>query len=385
MSFTLAVSIRKNKPPRNIGIIAAGGVRSGALNKNGKVFSWGFNGQGGGGYNSLTNVSTPVAIAGLNKTFCKIDYSGSLTGYGIDKNGRAWAWGGNAFGQLGDNSTVSKLTPVSVLGAVKTFCEIITGGGGNGTYALALDKYGRAWGWGANSTGNLGDNTITQRNTPVSVLGAVKTFCYINSGGGNGSDFFGVALDKYGRAWAWGSSANGQLGDNSAVSKRTPVSVQGAVKTFCWINAGGAHVLALDKNGRLWAWGINTNGQLGDNSVTQRNTPVSVLGAVKTFCQIVAGKNPFQGFSCAIDKYGRLWAWGYNSDGAVGDNTTTQRNTPVSVVGVVKTFCRISAGGSHVVALDKNGNTWAWGFNNSGQLGHNTVSGKLTPTRVCNI
>jgi alpha-tubulin suppressor-like RCC1 family protein len=166
-----------------------------------------------------------------------------------------------------------------------------------------------------------------------------------------------MAIDKNGRAWGWGLNSSGRLGDNSVTSRRTPVSVLGAVKTFCLISAGGSHTMAINKNGRAWGWGLNSNGQLGDNSVTSRLTPVSVLGAVKTFCQISAGN----AHTMVIDKNGRAWGWGLNSSGRLGDNSVTSRRTPVSVLGAVKTFCKISVGYSHTIAMDKNGRVWGWG------------------------
>ena len=294
----------------------------------------------------------------------------------IGKNGRAWAWGYNSNGQLGDNSDTQRLTPVSMLGAVKTFCQISAGE----SHSLAIDKNGRAWGWGSNNNGRLGDNSIVGKLTPVSVLGTViKTFCQISAGAGHS-----LAIDKNGRAWGWGYNGQGELGDNSTVSKRTPVSVVGTViKTFCRISAGLCYSLAIDKNGRAWGWGYNGSGVLGDNSTTQRLTPVSIVGTViKTFCQISAGYF----HSLAIDKNGRAWGWGYNDSGQLGDNSNTFRLTPVSVVGtVIKTFCQISAGANHSLAIDKNGRAWGWGFNNFGQLGDNSITGRLTPVRVYNI
>ena len=335
---------------------------------------------------------TPVSVLGAVKTFCNITAGGSGIGYSlaIDKNGRAWAWGGNGTGQLGDNTTTSRLTPVSVLGAVKTFCQIAAGD----ATSLAIDKNGRVWAWGSNGNGQLGDNTTTSRLTPVSVLGAVKTFCQIAAG-----SLHCLAIDKNGRAWAWGSNSNGQLGDNSTTQRLTPVSVLGAVKTFCQIVAGfGPNVLssgsvsslAIDKNGRVWAWGSNSNGQLGDNTTTNRLTPVSVLGAVKTFCKIttIGFPNDFaiqRSYSLAIDKNGRAWAWGSNTSGVLGDGTITQRLTPVSVAGVAKTFCEIMAGGDHSIAIDKNGRAWAWGIISSGRLGINKNTFETTPVQICNI
>jgi alpha-tubulin suppressor-like RCC1 family protein len=343
--------------------ISAGLNHTMAIDKNGRAWGWGNNGNGQLGDNSITQRNTPVSVLGTVKTFCQISAGGDHT-MAIDKNGRAWGWGINTSGRIGDNTQISRRTPVSVAGATKTFCQISAGF----QHTMAIDKNGRAWGWGQQSDGQIGDNSTTQRLTPVSVLGVVKTFCKISAG----IDNYTMAIDQYGQAWGWGRQANGQIGNNSLGQFRTPVSVVGATKTFCHICAGGtsggsnqAHTTAIDKNGRAWCWGFNNAGQLGNNSTTSQRTPVSVLGTVKTFCQIGAGGT----HTVAIDKNGRAWAWGNNSNGQLGDNSTTQRLTPVSVAGATKTFCHISIRDNHNIAIDKNGRTWGWGFNTRGQLG----------------
>ena len=351
--------------------ISAGTTHSLAIDKNGRAWAWGINTNGRLGDNSITSRLTPVSVQGGVKTFCQISGGGSHS-LAIDKNGRAWAWGTNGNGQLGDNSVTSRLTPVSVLGAVKTFCRISAAN----NHSLAIDKNGRAWGWGYNGTGQLGNNSTVINRTPVSVLGAVKTFCQIAAG-----STYSLAIDKNGRAWGWGLNSSGQLGDNSLVSKLTPVSVQGAVKTFCQISAGNNHSIAIDKNGRAWGWGNNGQGRLGDNSTVSKLTPVSVQGAVKTFCQISGGN----GHSLAIDKNGRAWGWGFNNQGQLGDNTTVSKLTPVSVQGAVKTFCQISAGSLHSAAIDKNGRAWGWGYNSSGQLGVGGLISVFTPITITGV
>jgi alpha-tubulin suppressor-like RCC1 family protein len=208
----------------------------------------------------------------------------------------------------------------------------------------------------------------------MSIIGATRTFCKISAGAAHA-----LAIDRYGRAWGWGIGNTGQLGNNSTLSQTSPVSVLGAVKTFCQISTA-THTTAIDRYGRAWAWGFNTSGQLGNNSITSQLTPVSVLGAVKTFCQISAGAT----HSVAIDKNGRIWAWGSNTSGELGDNSTTSQRTPVSVAGVVKTFCRISAGNSFTIAIDKNGKSWAWGTISNGRLGIG-IGNILTPIRVCTL
>ena len=138
---------------------------------------------------------------------------------------------------------------------------------------------------------------------------------------------------------------------------------------------------AIDKNGQVWCWGFGALGQLGTGNTQSSCSPRAVAGATKTFCKIDAGFY----HTVAIDKNGQAWSWGYNFSGQLGDNSTTARCTPVSVAGSTKTFCEISTGNEHVIAIDKNGDVWAWGSGASGRLGDNTTTSRLTPVRVCNI
>jgi len=355
--------------------IDAGGSHSLAISKNGRAWGWGSNAGILGDGSNTTSRLTPVSVAGTIKTFCYVS-GGSIHSLAIDKNGLIWAWGANIDGRLGDNSTTNRLTPVSVAGQLKTFCHISAGT----SHSLAIDKNGRAWAWASNVDGRLGDGSTTDRLTPVSVAGTViKTFCHISAGTSHS-----LAIDKNGRAWGWGYNSFGRLGDNSIISRLTPVSVAGAIiKTFCHISAGNQHSVAIDKNGRAWAWGRGDLGQLGDGSTTaSRLTPVSVGGTIiKTFCKITAGVSR----CLAIDKNGLVWAWGSNTFGRLGDGSTTSRLTPVTVAGALKTFCHISAGNNHSIAVDKNGRAWGWGYNSTGQIGNGSTISSLTPVRVYNI
>ena len=229
---------------------------------------------------------------------------------------------------------------------------------------------GSAWGWGYNNHGQLGDNSIVNKSTPVAVYGS-KTFCQISAGYAHS-----LAVDKNGQAWGWGYNQYGQLGDNSLlISQLTPVAVYGS-KTFCQISGGQSHSLALDYNGKVWGWGYNNVGQLGDNSVTNRSTPVAVCGA-HTFCQISGGYF----YSLALDYNGKAWSWGINTYGQLGNNELgVNQSTPVAVCGA-HTFCKISGGSLHSVAIDRNGKAWSWGSNSTGQLGYSPNT--KTPVAVC--
>lgn len=337
------------------------------------TYAWGTNTSGQLGNNAVTAQSTPIVIGGAKKTFCHVNGANATT-YGLTIGGRVWSWGVATNGAGGTNSVTNRSTPVSVCGAVKTFCEITGGGTVTGVSGGALTSGGRAWTWGYNATGQLGDFSITNRSTPVAVLGATKTFCEISQG-----DTHTMAIDFRGRVWGWGNNANGRLGDNTNVSKRTPVSISGANKTFCQISAGSNFTCGTDKNGRAWCWGVNSSGQLGDNTVTERRTPVAVAGALKTFCYISAGAT----YTLAIDYKGIAWGWGSNTSGELGILTSgagTSRSTPVRVSNRVnRTFCTIQAGVSTSIAGDNYGNVWTWG-SVSDRLG--VIANQYTPVSV---
>ena len=342
--------------------------------ENGQVWAWGLNSVGQLGDNSVISRCIPVSILGAKKTFCAIA-AGQNYSLGLDKNGQVWGWGYNYVGQLGNKTKINRCTPVSILGAKKTFCKITAGRAGGTEHSAGLDKNGQVWCWGYNGFGQLGTNSTSGKCTPVSILGAKKTFCTIIAGY---VATFGI--DKNGQVWSWGLNGTGQLGINSTASRRTPVSILGAKKTFCTIDNRNT-TLAIDKNGQVWGWGYNFKYQLGDNTSINKCTPVSILGAKKTFCAISVGSD----HSVGLDKNGQVWCWGANSVGQLGINSTGIRCTPVSILGAKKTFCTITAGYTYTIGVDKNNHVWGWGYNVYGNLGTNSTTSRLTPVRVCNF
>jgi alpha-tubulin suppressor-like RCC1 family protein len=307
--------------------------------------------------------------------------AGASFSVALDNSGHAWAWGANGYGNLGDGSASgASYTPVAVsMPSGVTFTSISAGP----THSLALDSSGHAWAWGSNFRGELGNATIANSDVPVPVrMPGGVTFSAISAGGGN--DDFSLALDAGGRAWAWGSNDSGQLGDGNTTLSDTPVAVsmpKGV--TFTSIRAGGpfsngdGFSLALDRNAHAWAWGANYWGELGNGSTNDSSNPVAVsMPSGTTFSSISAGA----GFSLALDRTGSAWAWG---SGLLGDGSTTQSDTPVAVSmpGGVR-FTAITAGSEHSLALDSGGRAWAWGYNLYGQLGNGTTTNSYTPVAV---
>ena len=302
------------------------------------------------------------------------------------------AWGADNFGQLGNNSTTVTSMPVAVPVAVttsgalagKTALAMSTSSDGG----LALTSDGKVFTWGANSSGQLGNNTTQSSSVPVKVdtSGALagKTVVAIAKGWG-----FSLALTSDGQVFAWGNNSNGQLGNNSTTSSSVPVAVNtsGALagKTVVVISAGGDFSLALTSDGQVFAWGNNSNGQLGNNnSTTSSSVPVAVntsgVLAGKTVVAISAG--PLF-TSLALTSEGQVCAWG---GGALGNINYISSSVPVLVDtsgGLSgKIVVGIAGGWSWNHAMTSDGQLFAWGNNDCGSFGDSGTSSSIVPVAV---
>lgn len=193
-----------------------------------------------------------------------------------------------------------------------------------------------------------------------------------------------VALKSDGTVWAWGIGTNGQIGSNSVFSTSFPSQVlttAGVPLTdVTLVSTNANHNLALKSDGTVWAWGINTNGQLGDGSATQRNGAVQVLNLTDVV-DISAGVS----HSLAVKSDGTVWAWGLNTSYQLGDGTILQRNQPVQVLGIGNVSKVLAGGSIHSFAVKDDGTVWAWGalYNNYGYLGDGTTGYlRMFPTQV---
>ena len=335
------------------------------------IWMWGGNFSGGQlGDNSTVNKSSPVSIVG---GFC--DWSqvsaGRRSTAAVRTNGTAWAWGLNNQGGLGDNTTTNRSSPVSVIGGYTDWCQVSSGN----YFTLGLRTNSTLWAWGNNQNGQLGDNTDVSRSSPVSVVGGFTDWCQVAAPVGGTQAVSAVRTN--GTLWSWGYNTHGQLGDNTTVAKSSPVSVVGGFTDWCRVSRG-YHTIALRQNGTIWAWGYNNKGQLGDNTTVNKSSPVSVIGGFTDWCQLSAGSK----HSLGVRTNGTAWAWGYNNNGQLGDNTTTNTSSPVSVIGGFTDWCQVSGAYQASFGLRTNGTAWAWGRNTYGTLGDNTVSGKSSPVSI---
>jgi alpha-tubulin suppressor-like RCC1 family protein len=276
-----------------------------------------------------------------------------------------WSWGNNTYGQLGNNSNVNRSFPVQISSGVG-WTSVCAGA----DYSLGLKQDGTLWAWGRNNSGQLGDGTNIDRNTPVQV-GTENTWLRVAAGCDHS-----LALKNDNTLWAWGLNKSGQLGDGTFIDKTTPVKI-GAASDWSLIAAGYGHSLAIKNDNTLWTWGLNDHGQLGDGTFVTSNVPAP-MGSENNWAALAAG----YAYNLALRNDGTLWAWGDNNYGQLGDGTTDDHNTPQRIGYFDNTFTAIAATYKHSLAIKMDGSLWAWGRNNSGQLGDGTMADKMAPVQV---
>jgi alpha-tubulin suppressor-like RCC1 family protein len=348
--------------------LAAGLGTTYQLREDRTLWAYGENDEGelGDGSDAFFKPS-PVQTVGL--TQLKAVAAGWNHALALKQDGTVWAWGSNRFGQLGDGTLDSRVRPVQVVSL-----SHVVAIAAHDSHSLAVKEDGTVWAWGRNSTGALGDGTAEQRLLPVQVIGLVGVKA-VSAGVAHS-----VALKEDGSVWSWGNNGCGQLGNGTTVSSLTPVQATG-LWGMTAISAGYCHTMALQQNKTVWTWGSNHAGQLGDGTTTFRPTPLQVPG-LTLVTSISASKLDA---SVVTREDGSVWAWGINSYGQLGDGTTAGRSVPTKVPGFSGAVA-VAAGGYHTVVLKQDGTVWGWGGGGSGELGTGgTGQGSLTPVQAPGI
>ncbi len=348
-----------------VSTFSAGSSYSGAVNSSGQLLTWGRNFEGELGIGSTgneTGTPTPV-VTSTGLTTVAGFWAGNFTTFAVDPSGQVWGWGDNSFNQRGNNTGNS--SPARVIGPTNV---VSIGPGFSHTIAATAD--GSVWGWGTVGAfgvqlpGNFGFSD------PIVVPGLAGV---TKVAGGDG---YSLALSSGGVVYAAGSNAKGELGLGSGVDLAATFQPIPGVSGIVDISAGstlGDYSVVLDHNGHVFAFGDNFYGQMGNgsSSSTYQYVPTQVSG-LDSVVQISAG----DGHVLALKSDHSVWAWGFNQSGQLGNGSTVNSSVPVQVsfpAGVQ--LVGVSAGLAHSMALDSDGNLWAWGHNGNGELGNGFVPG----------
>src|SRR6266699_2839888 len=272
---------------------------------------------------SATGLTDATSIAfNINPPliFTTIAARGSGTGShscGVTTAGAIYCWGSNSRGQIGDNSGTDQYSPALVQApAGVTFTAITTGF----FHSCGLATSGAVYCWGDNGSGELGDNTSVAKPTPVQANApAGVTFATLDAG-----YYHTCAVTPTGSAYCWGANGSGQLGDNTAIGKPVPTAVQGGLQ-FALVSGGADHTCGVTTTGIGYCWGFNGDGEIGDNTTLNSLTPKAIAGSLSLSIP-AAGL----GHSCAVTTgpSAMAYCWGFNGEGQLGDGTTTQRFVP---------------------------------------------------------
>ncbi|HEY3273977.1 MAG TPA: hypothetical protein VGJ92_09455 [Methanocella sp.] len=349
--------------------VSAGAFHTVVLTDDGAVWTWGWTdtpwGILGTGKDqsdgSLRRLDTLPKIVAVNAKF--------ETSLAIDGDGRVWAWGDNSYGQCGKSGSASFSSPV----LVPNLAHIVQVSGG-GLHCAAVDENGHVWTWGDNLYGQLGTGrTGLVQYEPVQI--SIDNVKMVSAGNG-----YTVALKKDGTVWAWGENTYGMTGNSWKGNTLAPSQVEG-LWDIVKIDAGYDHTLALRSDGTVWAWGdgeenklCNGDGYYGTPTV---RVPVQVNG-LPPAADIAAGDHS----SMVLGRDGTVYNWGSNGDGQYGNGIDLwmPAQAPVKVPDM-SNVVSISTGYGHSVAVKNDGSLWVWGRNLEDQVQPGKGKKVMTPMK----
>jgi alpha-tubulin suppressor-like RCC1 family protein len=353
-------------------VVAAGSAHSIALKFDGTVWAWGSNAYGQLGNGNNTDSSTPVQVKGLANVVAIS--AGFYHNLAVKADGTVWAWGDNADGQLGNGSTTNTNAPVQMVTAVGPPAVFVTNAvavAAGLNHSLVLTT-GGIMAAGDNTFGQLGTGNFTSSHVAVASTAIPATITTVVAGRNHS-----LALTNAGTVWAWGDDSVGQLGDGATTPQNAP-ELNATLSNITQISTRDSANLALQSGGVVFGWGANDAGQLATGNVASPvTTPTASMISNFDVASIASGAF----HSLAISNAGEVIGWGTSTTGQLSNippQTYTQATGLASVGGVNQ----LAAGVAHSLGYKPDGTVIAFGNNATGQLGNNTKVNQLIPVTV---
>lgn len=351
--------------------VAAGTYHSCALTSSGGVKCWGNGFAGRLGNGGTTNSSVPVDVTGLTSGVTSISVGASHT-CALTSAGGVKCWGLGSLGRLGNGDTTNQVVPVDVTGLDSGVAQISAGM----EHTCAVTVAGALKCWGEGDSGRLGTGTTADATTPVDATALSVGVAQVAA-----SALHTCVLTVDGGVKCWGYRLFGRIGNGGSTSltstQLTPVDVTGLTSNVARLSSKGATTCAITNSGGLKCWGLGTNGELGHGVNASSSTPVDVTSLGAGVSSVSVGNTS----ACAVTSNGGVKCWGQNSNGQLGDGTTTYKNVPTDVPGLVSGATSVAVGTSHACAATSDG-VKCWGLNSAGQLGNGSTSNSTTPVAV---
>jgi alpha-tubulin suppressor-like RCC1 family protein len=334
-----------------------------------KMFACGYNFYGQIAQQTQLRWSTPTQVGTL-LNWVSIGTI-SQAAFGIKTDGTLWGWGQNTTGQLGNNTSsgIAQSSPIQI-GSLTNWASISRGSNGHVT---AIKNDGTLWAWGSNAAGDFGNGNTTSTSSPVQV-GTATNWKQTDAGNGHSA-----TITTDGHLFTCGYNNLGQLGDGStALAKSSQIQI-GTLTNWKQVSCGATSTAAVKTDGTLWTWGNNGYGQLGLGTFgagNHKSSPTQV-GTGTTWKQVSATWD----HTAAVKYDGTLWVWGRNTWGVLGDGTTNHVSSPVQV-GSMTNWKSVSCGYGFFMALKTDGTVWGCGKNDYGNLGDASISHRSSPVQT---
>ena len=377
------------------------------IDKKGKVYTWSWNGYGQLGDGTTNDSNTPICISDFESSPLKgkniVDIYGSFTMIARDSDGKLYLWGRNDYGQLGNGTTTNSSMPVCISdiensplkgkNIVDVYSDYYT--------IIAKDSNGKLYSWGYNEYGQLGDGTTTNSSMPIcisDVEGSPLKGKNIVDVYSDGSTI--IVKDSSGKLYSWGYNYCGQLGngttDNSSMPicisdiESSPLKGKNIIDVVYVRSSFGYTIIVNDSNGKLYSWGSNNNGQLGNGTTDDSSMPICISDIENSQLNGKRIVKIYEEFEYIIvkDNSGKLYSWGSNGSGKLGDGTTENSSMPVCISDIANSPLK----GKNIVdvyngsiAKDSDGKLYSWGNNFYGQLGDGTRKNSSMPICISDI